>query len=80
MPSHTHGGSFSTVQKVADGTAAKVNDQYATAGDTLMWNSGWRPGSTTATGGGGSHAHSAAISTAVESLPPYYALTYIMKL
>ena len=80
IPAHAHGSSFSTSTKAANGTAAAVNSQYVAGNDPLHWNSGWAPSSTASTGSGSSHTHTASVATAIESLPPYYALAYVMKL
>lgn len=67
MPSHTHGlvGSSSPFQ-----VAANQSGNGPSASPGLY---------TFATGGGGAHNHTAA-SSAVATLPPYYALAFIMKL
>ena len=66
MPSHSHSG-------VANGPpyesimAAQASGSFSNASNTA------------ATGGGGAHNHTAT-SSAVSTLPPYYALAFIMKL
>lgn len=66
MPSHTH--SFVT-QGGGGGS-------YAGVSSSLGY---YNPANSFATGGGGAHNHTAT-SSAVSTLPPYYALAFIMKL
>jgi hypothetical protein len=65
MPAHTH-------------DVASTNHSYLNYGGSGSMASTAATKTTTSTGGGGSHAHTAS-SAAVNTLPPYYALAYIMK-
>lgn len=91
MPNHPHGGVISD-QTTTNGTygAWRVKSQpLSQSGDsTTPEIQVYIPGSTGATGSGGSHAHPftgtahthTATVAAADNRPPYYALAFIMKL
>ena len=85
MPSHTHG--FDGLPTVAawdstNGTACQSNSSMCTSstlsvaiGDNPPYDGKWRNFSIKKTGG-----DSSGVTQPVEILPPYYALSYIMKI
>lgn len=73
IPSHTHSTAIPATNSTLEGSV----EAFAWTSMKSTTNKSY---ASTATGSGGSHLHTAAVATAVESLPPYYALSYIMKL
>jgi len=75
MPSHTHSGSATVLTNTGSGFAVHKSSQSTGTTTLTVANTGGSQGHTHTIGSDGAHNHSVVVST----VPPYYALCYIMK-